>query len=107
MSKCHIVGNLMSRLTDDVPQWYRILLLHECLKFWTILTGVAVLQQERQEACLSFFLLFCTQLTFDLLLGPSDFLRHAGKRLTSWLSFVMSNCEVVTFSLVSWVRCGA
>ena len=29
------------------------------------------------------------------------------KRLTSWLSFVMSNCEVVTFPLVSWVRCGA
>ena len=25
----------------------------------------------------------------------------------SWLSFVMSNCEVVTFQLVSWVRCGA
>ena len=31
----------------------------------------------------------------------------AGKELTSWLSFVMSNCEVVTFPLVSWVRCGA
>ena len=23
------------------------------------------------------------------------------------LSFVMSNCEIVTFPLVSWVRCGA
>ena len=31
----------------------------------------------------------------------------AGKGLTSWLSFVMPNCEVVTFPLVSWVRCGA
>ena len=31
----------------------------------------------------------------------------AGQGLTSWLSFVMSNCEVVTFPLVSWVRCGA
>ena len=30
-----------------------------------------------------------------------------GKWLTSWLSFVMSNCDVVTFPLVSWVRCGA
>ena len=30
----------------------------------------------------------------------------AGKGMTSWLSFVMSNCEFVTFSLVSWVRCG-
>ena len=25
----------------------------------------------------------------------------AGKELTSWLSFVMSNCDVVTFPLVS------
>ena len=30
-----------------------------------------------------------------------------GKGLTSWLSFVMSYCEVVTFPLISWVRCGA
>ena len=27
-----------------------------------------------------------------------------GKGLTSWLSFVMPNCEFVTFSLVSCVR---
>ena len=32
---------------------------------------------------------------------------HAVKGLTSWLSIVMSNCDVVTFPLVSWVRCGA
>ena len=31
----------------------------------------------------------------------------AGKGLTSWLSFVVSNCEFVTFPLVSSVRCGA
>ena len=31
----------------------------------------------------------------------------AGKGLTSWLSFVMSSCDVVFFPLVSWVRCGA
>ena len=30
----------------------------------------------------------------------------AGKELTFWLSFVVSNCEFVTFALVSWVRCG-
>ena len=24
----------------------------------------------------------------------------------SWLSFVVYNCEFVTFPLVSWVRCG-
>ena len=27
-------------------------------------------------------------------------------RKDSWLSFVMSNCEFVTFPLVSWARCG-
>ena len=30
----------------------------------------------------------------------------AGNRLTSWLSFVVYDCEFVTFPLVSWVRCG-
>ena len=34
-------------------------------------------------------------------------LSPAGKGLTSWLSFVVSNCEFVTFPLVSWVRCGS
>ena len=27
----------------------------------------------------------------------------AGKELTSWLSFVVHGCDVVTFQLVSWV----
>ena len=30
----------------------------------------------------------------------------AGIGLTSWLSFVVYNCEFVTVPLVSWVRCG-
>ena len=30
----------------------------------------------------------------------------ARKGLTSWLSFVMCNCEFVTFPLVSWVGRG-
>ena len=29
----------------------------------------------------------------------------AGKGLTSWHSFVVSNCEFVAFPLISWVRC--
>ena len=43
--------------------------------------------------------LFC--LVFAMSLCAS-----AGKGLTSWLSFVVSNCEFVTFPLVSWFRCG-
>ena len=31
----------------------------------------------------------------------------AGKGLTSWLSFVICFCAVLTFQMVSWVRCGA
>ena len=48
-----------------------------------------------------FLLCFCVHLFIAVLWSP------AGKGLTSWLSFVMSNCEVVTFPLVSWVRYGA
>ena len=36
-----------------------------------------------------------------------DALSPAGTGLTSWLTFVKSNCEVVTFQLVSWVWCDA
>ena len=42
----------------------------------------------------------CACLFIDALWSP------AGKELTSWLSFVMAYCEVVTFPLVSCVRCG-
>ena len=48
-----------------------------------------------------FLLCFHVRLFIDALWSP------AGKGLTSWISFVMSNCEVVTFPLVSWVRYGA
>ena len=47
------------------------------------------------------FLCFHARLFIDALWSP------AGKMLASWLSFVMSKCDVVTFPLVSWVRCGA
>ena len=45
-------------------------------------------------------LYFRARLFIDALWSP------AGKGLTSWLSFVMSYCELVTFLLVSWARCG-
>ena len=44
---------------------------------------------------------FHARLFVDALWSP------AGKWLTSWLSFVISNCVVVTFPLVSWVKYGA
>ena len=45
-------------------------------------------------------LCLCTCLFLCALWSP------AGKGLTSWLLFVVSNCEFVTFPLVSLVRCG-
>ena len=45
-------------------------------------------------------LCLCVRLFICALRSP------AGKGLSSWLSFVMSNCEFVTFPLVFWVRCG-
>ena len=49
---------------------------------------------------LSCLLWFCARLFISALQPP------AGKGLTSRLSFVVYNCEFVTFPLVSWVRCG-
>ena len=43
-------------------------------------------------------LCLCARLFICALWSP------AGKGLTSWLSFVVYNCEFVTFPLVSWVR---
>ena len=48
-----------------------------------------------------FLLCFCARLFIDALWSPSE------KRMTSWLSFAMSKCEVFTFLLVSCVWCGA
>ena len=45
-------------------------------------------------------LCFRGHLFIDALWSPT------GKGLTSSLSFVMSNRELITFPLVSWVRCG-
>ena len=45
-------------------------------------------------------LCLCARLFICALWSP------AGKGLTSLLSFVVSNCEFVTFPLVSWVMCG-
>ena len=45
-------------------------------------------------------LCLCARLFICALWSP------AWKGLTTWFSFVESNCEFVTFPLVSWVRCG-
>ena len=52
--------------------------------------------------CFYVFVLSCFRYVFlyDALWSP------AGKGLTSWLSFVVSDSDFATFPLVSWVKCG-
>ena len=45
-------------------------------------------------------LCLCARLFICALWSP------AGKGLNYWLTFVVSNCEIVTFQFVSLVRCG-
>ena len=51
--------------------------------------------------------LFCLVFAMSLCASVYMYLwSPVGKGLTSWLSFVVSYCEFVTFPLVSWARCG-
>ena len=47
-----------------------------------------------------FLLCFHARLFINALWSP------AVKEQTSWLSLVIINCEVGTFPLVSWIKCG-
>ena len=62
-------------------------------------------QWSKQEACVYVFfcLVFAMPFTYLFICALWSL---AGKRPTSWLSFVVSYCEFVTFRLVSWVRRG-
>ena len=53
-----------------------------------------------------FCLMFAMSLCASVYLCFVALWSAAGKGLTSWLSFVVSYCDFVTFPLVSWVRCG-
>ena len=52
--------------------------------------------------CFSFLFLLCLCARLFLCASWSP----VGNGLTSWLSCMLSNCDFVTFPLVSWVRCG-
>ena len=76
---------------------------HLCppVKYFTDRSKAVLLLWTIYVISVLFLLRFRVCLFIDALWSP------AGKGLTSWLSFVMSNCEVVTFQSVSWVKCGA
>ena len=83
------------RLIDEYCENYAEML---CVLVYCI--GMCLRQNSGQGVCSTCLLCFRARLSIDVLLSP------AGKGLTSWLLFVMSNCEGVTLPLVSWVRCG-
>ena len=66
---------------------------------------------DRSKAVLLLWIIFVISVLFLLCFRACLFIEaswsSAGKVLASWLSFVLSNCEVVTFPSVSWVRFGA
>ena len=68
--------------------------------FYSPFQGGASIVDHLCYFCLA-LLWFHARLFVDALWSP------AGKELASWHWFVMSNCDFVTFPLVSWVRCGA
>ena len=67
---------------------------------WGCLRFVIVVFLDRTHLLFLCLLCLCARLFLCALWLP------AGKGLTSCLSFVVSDCEVATFPLVSWVRCG-
>ena len=66
---------------------------------------------DRPKAVLLFWIIYVISVLYLLCFHAPLFIdalwSPAGKGLTSRLLLVMSNCEVVTSPLVSWVRCGA
>ena len=72
-----------------------------CYVFVRVCSKAVLLLCTSYVISVLFLLCFRARLFIDAMLSP------AGKGLTSWLSFVMSNCEVITFQLVFWIRCGA
>ena len=90
-----------------VPLWYAI----EGYRRETGLSPPVKYFTDRSKVVLLFLDLLCFGSVLCLLclcarLFMCALWSTAGKGLTSWPSFVVSNCEFVTFPLVSWVMCG-
>ena len=93
---------------ETLIRWHRMLHLVRVCTVWPCPTKEdARLIKVNERIHLKRFsfcrvlLCFHARLFVDALWSPAE------KGLTSRFSFVMSNCDVVTFTLVSWVRCGA
>ena len=99
MQSKHLIGllHIWTKGQVGVP-WNRFKPSSEI--FFTDSSKVVLLLWIIYVISVLFLLFLCEHLSIDALWSP------AGKGLSSWLSFAMSHCEVVTFPLVSWVSCG-
>ena len=110
MSKCESItkiNKIISTPSRDSDQSGH---LHSLIIFFVVLSPPVKYFTDRSKAVLLLWIFYvfsvlcllclCARLFICALWSP------AGKGLTSWLSFVVSNSEFVTFPLVSWVRCG-
>ena len=102
-------------LVADRSKAVVLLLLFHCILMLSLTVGVLCLVLAFVIRYLVFFLAFVGLLCFFsvlylLCLRAPLFIcalwSTAGKGLPFWHSFVVSNCEFVTFPLVSCVRCG-
>ena len=95
----HIFGCHMSKTTIPFGRfWFAVDFWRP--KLWDFSSNLWPKIWIEWQFSVLFLLCFRVHLFIDALWTP------AWKGLTSWLSFVMSYCEVATFQLVSWVRCG-
>ena len=87
-----------STFSEQCHVAYEIKGNHECSNMVAQFMGFICGSFKKKSVLRLLYL--CARLFICVLLSP------AGKGLTSWLSFVVSNCDFVPFLLVSWVRCG-
>ena len=71
------------------------------VKYFTDRSKAVLLLRIIYVISVLFLLCIRARLFIDALWSPG------GKGLTSWPAFVMSDCEVVPFPLISLVSCGA
>ena len=95
--------------TSEILPWVRKSYLTHAILYETGLIPPVKYSTYRSKAVLLlriFYIFVLCLLCLCALLFICALCSPAGKGLTSWLSFVVYNCEFVTFPLASWVRCG-
>ena len=85
--------NTTSRYLDDILNINNVY-------FYNMVSQIYPSELKKCFCSVLCLLCLCARLFICALWSP------AGKELTSWLSFVVSNCEFVTYPLVTWVMCG-